>query len=69
MHSNAVLQERAALTEAAISLEPPARVRLVYQGEAFSPWYTGVPPATHATDPDASEILEALVDAGLECGA
>ena len=54
MHSNAVLQERTALIEAAIALEPPDRVPLVYQGEAFSPRYMGVPLATYATDPDVA---------------
>ena len=54
MHPNAVLQERTALIEAAIALEPPDRVPLVYQGEAFSPRYMGVPLATYATDPDVA---------------
>jgi len=54
MHSNAVLQERTALVEAAIALEPPDRVPLVYQGEAFSPRYMGVPLATYATEPDVA---------------
>ena len=54
MHSNAILQERSALIESAIALELPDRVPLVYQGEAFSPRYMGVPLATYATDADVA---------------
>jgi uroporphyrinogen-III decarboxylase len=54
MHSHAALQERAGIIDAAIALETPDRVPLVYQGEAFSPRYLGVPLATYATDPDVA---------------
>ena len=54
MHPEALLQERTALVDAAIALEPLDRVPLVYQGEAFSPRYMGVPLATYATDPDVA---------------
>ena len=54
MHPEALLQERTALVDAAIALEPLDRVPLVYQGEAFSPRYMGVPLATYAMDPDVA---------------
>jgi uroporphyrinogen-III decarboxylase len=54
MHPAALLQQRTELIDAAIALELPDRVPLVYQGEAFSPRYMGVPLATYATDPDAA---------------
>ena len=54
MHPDAVLKQRADLIDAAIALELPDRVPLVYQGEAFSPRYMGVPLATYATDPDVA---------------
>ena len=62
MPTTALLKQREALIAAAVSLEPVDRVPIVYQGEAFSPRYMGVPLATYATDPDVavSSTLAAL---------
>ncbi len=62
MSARDLLQQRSDLIAAAISLELPDRVPLVYQGEAFSPRYMDVPLAAYATDPDVavSATLAAL---------
>jgi uroporphyrinogen-III decarboxylase len=52
--TNELLAGRESLIAAAIDLELPDRIPIVYQGEAFSPRYVGVSLATYATDPDAA---------------
>jgi uroporphyrinogen-III decarboxylase len=57
-----LLQQRSELIAAAVGLDLPDRIPIVYQGEAFSPRYMGVPLAAYATDPDTavSTTLAAL---------
>lgn len=52
--SNTRLKEREDLIRAAVRLEPVDRVPIVYQAEAFSPRFMGVPLERYANDPDAA---------------
>ena len=48
-----LLAEREQLIEAAISLDPPDRVPVVYMAEAFSPRFVGMSMADYVNDPQA----------------
>jgi hypothetical protein len=49
-----LLRRREELIACAVALDVPERVPLVYQGEAFSPRYMGVPLEVYATEPDVA---------------
>jgi uroporphyrinogen-III decarboxylase len=54
MQNPSLLESRQDLLDAAVTLEIPDRVPIVYQGEAFSPAYMGVSLADYAGKPDVA---------------
>jgi len=53
MTTASLLAEREQLVAAAVSLEQPDRVPIVYQAEAFAPRFTGMTMAEYCGDPEA----------------
>ena len=54
MQDDALLRSRQELIDAAVRGERPDRVPIVYQAEAFSPVYMGVPLSEYASRPDVA---------------